>query len=776
MMVESHSSRMRYPQLTAVLLAAGVPTSALAQAADQLQAQPSRSATSSPVRSENQGIAEIVVTAQKREQKLNDVGISISVLGGDQLDKMLITDSTSIVNVVPNVENTSIYGPGTNTNFSVRGVAQNDSNDGTEAPIATYVDDVYLVTTGAGAFPLYDMQRVEVLRGPQGTLFGRNSTGGLIHYISSRPVDRFEASISGSYGSYDDRTVTGMINVPVAPGVLDVRVAGQYHDNDGWLENRTGNQPDGGQVKSRSIRGSVLFTPNDTLTNVLRISYDRASGYTSGIWRDAITQDPATGYQYTLPEGSLDAVGVGPVIGESDNGQLRKLLGAKSFLAINKLDWKVGDVTVTSVTGYNHYRRNTVEDCDGTQVAICATHYNNPSHQFSQELRAYIDAGSSRFTVGAYYLNQVQEQNILAPLAQFAGPGSVALKANVYQRSKGYAVFGNAEFDLASNLTLITGLRGSRDDKTIQQVNGIYQPTDPANPFAGYEANANLPVGPAVGENVFTDATAGGLNHIKKNLWSAKVELDYKPSPGTLVYASFSRGVKAPGFNNGLVSVGLPFQQFRYAQETLLAYEVGVKASFWDRRGNISASTFYYDYSDYQAISFVGVGSFITNNDAKLYGMEADLTLKPFPRVTFQANGGLLHSKLYDVSNAGLFVNDAKMPIAPSWTASALLRYDLPIDGGDKTVGFQLDGRARAHFYNDPANDPAARVPSYGVLNGQVDIATVDDKYRLSLSVKNIFDRRYKTSIFLLNGVAGYRYGFYGPPRWVSADLTIKFN
>src|SRR3546814_3633418 len=167
-------------------------------------------------------------------------------------------------------------------------------------------------------------------------------------------------------------------------------------------------------------------------------------------------------------------------------------------------------------------------------------------------------------------------------------PGSVALKATVNQRSKGYAIFANGEFDLSDQFTLIAGIRGSRDLKSIQQFNGIYLPTNPAKPFAAYEDNAELPVGAAVGENIFTDATAGGLNRLKTNLWSAKVALDSKTSDDTLIYASFSRGVKAPGFNNGLVSVGLPFTSYRYRDETLLAYEVGLKTTFWDRRASRS--------------------------------------------------------------------------------------------------------------------------------------------------------------------------------------------
>ncbi|WP_324743242.1 TonB-dependent receptor [Tsuneonella sp. CC-YZS046] len=378
-----------------------------------------------------------------------------------------------------------------------------------------------------------------------------------------------------------------------------------------------------------------------------------------------------------------------------------------------------------------------------------------------------------RLTAGVYYLNQLQKQNIIAPLFQFAGAGSVALRANVRQRSKGYAVFANAEYDLNDKLTAIAGIRWSRDEKSIQQTNGMYGNLDPLEPFKGYERDYKIPVGATLGENEFTDATAGGLNKFGKNLWSAKFELDYKPSEGTLIYASVNRGVKAPGYNNGLVSIGLPFSEYYFKPERLMAYEVGLKSNIFGRMGNISVSSFYYDYKDYHAISFIGVGSFITNNDAKLYGLEADISLKPVRGLTIQVNGGLLHSKLYDAANAAQIVDDREMPIAPSWTISGLVRYDFDVDG--KRVGFQLDGRARDAFFNNPGNDTAAKVPSYGILNGNLDISDSDGKYKFSIGVKNIFDKRYKTSIFLLNGVAGYRYGFYAPPRWVTAEFSVNF-
>ena len=205
-------------------------------------------------------LEEVVVTATKREQGLSDIGISVTSISGREMSALGLNETIEIVAAVPNLVNASVFGPGSNTNFSIRGVAQNDFNDGTESPNALYVDEVYLVPTGAGSFPLYDMDRVEVLRGPQGTFFGRNSTGGLIHFISQKPTDEFAGSISTSYGSHEEYTFEGMLNIPLGDaGAL--RISGKLKDNDGWIDNISGNQPDAGQVKTESLRAQLLLTP-----------------------------------------------------------------------------------------------------------------------------------------------------------------------------------------------------------------------------------------------------------------------------------------------------------------------------------------------------------------------------------------------------------------------------------------------------------------------------------------------------------------------------------
>ena len=374
---------------------------------------------------DNGQLQEITVTAQKREQNLSDVGISVSVLGGATLEQLGITDSTAIVSAIPNMENLPVYGPGTNANYSIRGVAQNDYNDGTESPVASYIDEVYLVPTGASSFNLHDMERVEVLRGPQGTLFGRNSTAGLIHFITAKPV--FDAFASGSVqiGSNDTRQATGVVNVPLGE-VLALRISGQIHRNDGWIDNISGTQPDAGEMKTESIRGQLLFKPNETFRNLAKISYDNAHGATVGNFHEVTALNPANGDQFLVgpnqnPYGTgnqRDVFGF-PNIGSKetfDSGSPERLRKGRSILASNRLDIDLGRVSITSVTGYNKYRRDQLQDCDGTQGRICQAHFNSFSNQFSQELRGFADLDGLRITAGLYFLSHKIRLDSIAPL------------------------------------------------------------------------------------------------------------------------------------------------------------------------------------------------------------------------------------------------------------------------------------------------------------------------------------------------------------------------
>ena len=354
-------------------------------------------------------------------------------------------------------------------------------------------------------------------------------------------------------------------------------------------------------------------------------------------------------------------------------------------------------------------------------------------------------------------------------------PSAIMLDADVKQKAEGLAAFANIEYDLAEEWTLVVGARASRDEKEIDQINSFFLPADPANPFPGYEQSTNVPVGPNVGGNVFTDETIGSLRDFSENTWSGKLELDYKPGQDTLIYGSISRGIKSAGFNNGFITVPLPPEELQFDSETLLAYEVGYKSTFWDRKANVSMAAFYYDYSDFQTLNFVGAGTFITNKDGNLYGAEAEFTVLPIEGLTLRLNGGFVDTELSDVTNSGGVTADRDMALAPEWTLSAMARYEFQLKDSDKFLGFQIDGNARDSFFNDPGNNSAGEVPAFHVLNARVFLSDAAERFRVTASVENVTDNQEISSIFLLQGLGGYRYFFHNRPRWYSISFPYNF-
>lgn len=741
-----------------------------------------------PAFAEQGQLEEILVTATRREQKIDDVGIAVSALTGDTLTTMGVQRTEDLVATLPNIVMTSIFGPGTNPNWSIRGITSNDYNDATEAPIASYIDDVYLVSTGAGSTPFYDMNRVEVLRGPQGTLFGRNSTGGAVQFISNEPTKTASGSVLTAWGSYDTVRVQGFVNEPISDSV-QFRLAGYYSQNQGFMHNVAVNdrilsptqvgtfssqQADGGQRLTQAVRAQLAFEPSDSIRDVIKFSYSNSNGHTSSIWHDRIATNPANGDEYAVP--GPDGNGQPAQYGwTAYNGQDRELKAAESYLAINKLTWKVNDkMDVTSISAYNHYLRDVVEDCDGGAQWQCSTHYRNPSHQYSEEIRAFLNEGAQRYTLGAYGLYQFVGINHVAPLFVSNGGGGIALIVKGQQQASGEALFGNGEFDFGDQVTLITGLRLSQDKKHFQHRYSIGLPVDPNNPWPDYISTANVAYKSLILDNVFSDTTAPGLTRFTKNLWSGKVELDFKPVHGQLLYLSVSRGTKAPGYNNGFISGGLTPDLYKYDSEELNAYELGWKSSLADHRVQLNVDAYYYKYHNYDIQSYAGVGSIITNGEAMTYGAEFDLTAKPSEHWYMSLNGSAAHSVLYNAKDAAGFTADRLMPLAPKWTLSGRVGYEMPISAG-KIAGVEVDGRSTSGIYNGPGNNSAEFIPGYTIFNARVFVADENRNWEASVGIRNLGNRLYSTQIFLLDGIGHSRYGFYGDPRWITAELRYNF-
>ncbi|WP_165800936.1 MULTISPECIES: TonB-dependent receptor [Bacteria] len=726
-------------------------------------------AASPPAADGDSAQGDIIVTAQKREQRLQDVGIAITALSGDALAKIGVRESTDITAQVPNLQNNSVFGPGTNVNFSIRGVSLPDFNDLTEAPVATYIDEIYLVPLGAGSFPTFDVDRVEVLRGPQGTLFGRNTTGGIVHFVTNKATPgRTLVDVEAEIGRFDTRRATAVVNVPLGAGFA-LRASGIYQQNDPWIHNLYG-QRDAGELKTYAGRVQLGFDKGGPLTADAKFEYGHAEGATTVYHQIVTSRDPVTGLVETPGPRNT-----GNPWFQSTNRSPHFLKGANSYTGLLSLNYDFDTVQLASISGFNHYDRYTREDCDGGPSYICNTTYMSHSNQFSQELRLFNRGDRTNWTVGAYYLQQNAGLKQIAPIfVNAAGSPFLVALADADLRLHSYALFGNVEQKLTDRLTLIAGARVTKDVKDFDQLLTYF--TTPGNFFDFW---SNAPFSPRVGTvlaaNDFNKTTAGDLTRLDVTDVAARLQLNYKVN-NALLYASVSRGVKAGGFNNGFIDVATPLDKVPYKPELVYVYEAGVKSDLLGRRLTLNGSIFYYDYPRFQSFGFQTLGGFLQTRQASLYGAEVELAARPVHGLTVALGGGLLHTLVRDVTTPGpaFRTYDREMPLAPRWSVNGRIRYEHEASFG--TIGMQADFKATAQYNTDALNNPATVVPSYIVANGRIDLAPANSPFRASFFVKNVFNRKYRISAFDLSTSYNTIYEQFAPPRWWGLSVGYRYD
>lgn len=673
-------------------------------------------------------LEEVIVTAQKREQNLQDVGISVTAFSGDQIRQLGFTSSVDIIAHTPNVEVTGAGGGVINT-FSIRGVTQNDFSAAQESPIAVYVDEVYISQNTVTGFSLFDLERVEVLRGPQGTLFGRNATGGLVHYVTAKPSNELEGFVDLTVGEAGRQRIEAAVSGGLSDTVSG-RLSAIYNENDGLIENRIG--PDLMQSDDYAVRGHLQFEPSDSLNilfKALLVNEDsRRGGYAHKVGFDGVfAADPAAvdffGYQN----------GGDPFTGDYDF-EGRKDVDLTAFtLSVN---WEIGDFTLTSITNVQNIEHEYAEDSDASPTDIYNYEADDDVDQLSQEFRLNWEGERSRSVIGLYYLDLDAEYLTFQSGEVFFGPGFVYGLAAA-QTTETVAVFGQTEIDLNDTLALTMGLRFNRDDKE----------------YSFSELGAELFTGD------FSDDD-----------WSAKVQLDYRPNENWLWYAGFSRGIKSGGFN---MPLGPPadFNTFQYDGEVLYAYEFGFKSTLGETT-RLNASIFYYDYEDYQAYTFDGFVPLLFNANAENFGLEIELISNPVEGLELMLGAGWVDSEVQDVPASISLTGSEDGVLAPELSFSGLARYSWSALGG--TVAIQTDFSWKDDHKFNLAVTPVIEEDAYGLVNALVSYTSASEAWSVSVFAKNLTDEEYRSYAFDTTTFFGSTEDVPGPERWVGANL--RFN
>jgi iron complex outermembrane receptor protein len=774
---------------------------------------------------------EITVTAQKREQSAQDVGISITAFSGEQIDTLGFSKSSDLSLMTPGVH---VGGnlAGQNLQFTIRGVAQNDFNDQTESPVAVYIDDTYVAMAQGQRFAMYDLERVEILKGPQGTLFGRNATGGLAHFVTRGPTSELEGYGRLEYGDFDRVKFTGALSGPLSDKVSG-RLSAFYHTQDGYLKNHydptdpqsfnfsdlalsEGTGDDFGAEENIAVRAQVQMELNDAASVWVSANVAKSDLSTSpyqseataavmdaqGRQRNAIFQPAdSTAQGFSFETGDPIDTGIWgpfprPVPGGDATGYIDRdgngvdyTEGDVAFDDHNsmdsagvsvRVDWDIGDVEFVSVTDFKDFDKLIGMDVDSAPMNQLSVWFDAEVDQVSQEFRLGGSTDRMRWLTGMYFLHVEYDNNIgfkaldNAPLLLPPGTPSADYPAHVEQETDNLSIFAQIDYDLSDTLLLTLGARVMEEEKDFLydlQVRELVT----ARGFATgllvgtFSDVVGLPV-----STFFTDSASD-------TLWAGKVQLDYKPNDDLLIYAGYNRGIKAGGFNSpidfggsqmGALMAGGEYG-YRYDEEVLNAYEVGFKKTFANGRARLNGSLYFYDYEDYQGFVFAGVSGTVVNYDSEVIGGEIELIASPTEGLDLYLSAAYIDADVADVEVAPGIFNETEPSYVPPLQLSALGRYAWQLGNGE--LAFQASVSYTDETFYTLRNYDSHKMDDHTIANLRLSYLTREGDWEIAAFMNNVTDEENEVMGFDISLFCGCSEIAVGEPRWWGISLQRNF-
>lgn len=772
----------------ATLISAAMALAILANSAAHGQVAPMTSAQ------ENDDLNDpgIVVTAQKREQSLNDVPMSITAVSGEALAARGITDVEGLVKVTPGLSYTE-SGAGTPV-FSLRGVGFFDTTLGAKPSVAVYNDEVSLPFSIMAQGAALDLARVEVLKGPQGTLFGQNATGGAINYVAARPTDVFAAGATVSFARFNTLDATAYISGPIAGDAVKARLSGRVLRGGDWQQSYTRDDTLGAK---RFYQGRLILDlePSERLKFSINVSgFKDQSDTQAAQLIGRVYSSPA--FATSIP--AIVNYPIAPANARAADWDVgRRLRRDNGFYQMSlRGDLELTDeLTLTSITAYSRMDVDQVIDQDGTNLTASLTNVAGNLSSFSQEVRLTGDIGPMIFVIGASYAKEKSSENSLFQFPNTTSsystiPGLRTLSSGLIgrQRFDNKAVFGNVDIDLTDTITAHAGVRITKVDLDYQTCATGGDPTSAATYSVlvnavrgrvGLPAIATRQAGQCVTLNA---ALTPGLVDAALNEDNAswRVGLDWKPSNGTLIYANVSKGFKsgsAPTLPAIEASTLAPV-----VQESVLAYEVGFKAQLVDRMLDASGAFFYYDYDDKQLLArrptvLGNLPGLVNVPKSRIKGAEFQVNAYPSSGLRLSVGGTYLDSEVTET-----FVNSTVLGATADFKGDAFPytpKYQIVGDGEYRFgLNESLDAKLGANVnYRSSTSagfggDLLLRIDAYTLVDARVGIAANDDRWSASLFVNNLTDANYWNNVARLSDVVR-RYA--GMPRTFGIQLSVKY-
>jgi outer membrane receptor protein involved in Fe transport len=734
---------------------------------------------------------EIVVTAQKRRQNLSDVPISVTALTGEQLVEKGIDDVADLVKVTPglSVQEGSRGVPV----ISIRGIGFSEEAIGGRPTVSVYIDEAPLAFPIMAKSAAFDLERVEVLKGPQGTLFGQSSTGGAINYIAGRPTDNFEGNFTASYERFDTVELEGYVSGPIAP-TLNARLAvrtvqGGDRQYSYVRDDTIGNK------NFKQGRLTLEFEPSADFRVQLMATgfHDKSEPY----FPQFIATTNVDPGEFPL----LDAFPVAPNDPRATewDPSFNYRLDNKFYQGVLRADYDLSDVfTLTSLTSYAHMDVFGLRG-DGTNLGNFDTGDSGELETISQEVRLSGELGPLNFIVGANYQHDETYQ-LLATLTRYATVTAFIGDGGAVRGSQDFdtvAAFADGTYEISDQLRLNAGVRYTRQDLDYKAClltlteEGAALYTGTLNFFRAFGLPPELgslgPIDPLeVGQCASLDAQANpaeAVGNLTEDNISWRLGIDFKPTPETLVYANIRRGYKAGSIP---VPGASSIEQFNpVTQESVLAYEAGLKTSLFDRAISFAGAGFYYDYTDKQLLGqqvfdpdiFGPQATLVNIPKSRVYGGEAELTVRPAQGLSLGFAGTYIESEVQsDFLNVDVLENEInfrgrEFPITPKWQLVFNGDYNVPVSQSlNGLLGFDILYRSatKASFGDVPELD----IDGYTTLDLRAGVEDADGRWRVLVFGRNVFNEYYWTSVI---GSSNVVRRFAGPPATYGVQLGVNF-
>jgi iron complex outermembrane receptor protein len=725
----------------------------------------------------------IIVTARRRQEDPQKVPVALSVFNGEDLRKAQTDRLEELTLKTPNMNMFQTRSSSSNGAIFIRGFGQEDTVFTVDSGVGLYVDDVFMPRAQAALLNVYDVERIEVLRGPQGTLYGRNTIAGAIKYVTRDPGNDLAATVTTTVGNYKRGDLKASLNLPLLSDRVLTRFSFGTFNHEGFERDILS----GRRTRDMDVtagRASVLVNVSEDLKVSLAGDYyaDRSGISVGSLLRPVTTAMDFEGLvaqeQVTIPVSSDPFL----VRSNAENLQIVDHWGL-----VGNVSWDASDMlSLKSVSSYRQLASNARLDFDSTEAHIADVFSIQDHSQWSQEIQANLEVQPVSLVGGLYYFHEYDNQND----GTDATAKGFSIDSAYDQMTDSVAGYANADYPVLDQLTLNAGVRVTFERKEFSRQSELH-PGNPMtgdpNRFGGFDSGPNgnppQPLFPGNGTRITN------IRDVSET-WTAvtpRAGVSHTPTEDVLLFASVARGFKSGGFNGRANQAANPDQDQPYAPEYVWTYEAGVKSSWLDRQFLANATGFYNDYTDLQLASFTAVDAdgdgveetylpqFTNAGRAVTAGFELEVSARPIPGLVVSGGTGFTQAEYKQFVERGVDIAGMRdLPNAPKWTAALTTAYNRPIDAYVMEVGGGVNYQGARYLTVSNLED--LREDGYVLFDAFAAVAAQDYKWRLTLAGKNLGDERYLVSgLDASSPPFGLVTGFYGPPRLWMLTLEARF-